>query len=126
MVATPAGGRYSYQEETVNTSYTQQQQAASIARALDRAQAQAALGNLPTLTETSFDGTAIRETWNVTSRHGRGVYAVSLTQTAEATRTTCTCPATGPCWHRAAARLASAGTIASHNQAGYRIRPRGK
>lgn len=109
------------------TSTTSRQRLqAAINRAMDRAHDQARAGSLPVLTETSFDGAAIRETWNVTSRSGHGTYAVSLTRTAEATRTTCTCPATSPCWHRAAARLASDDIIASRNEAGVRIRPRVK
>ena len=96
----------------------------AINRSLDRAHDAARAGSVPVLTETSFDGRAIRETWNVESRSGRGVYAVSLTRAADGIRTVCTCPATGACWHRAAARLASDDVIASRNEAGLRFRRR--
>ena len=66
-----------------------------------------------------------RETWNVTSRSGNGTYAVSLTRAADGIRTSCTCPATGVCHHRAQARLAHIDAIPSRNEATCRIRPRG-
>lgn len=101
---------------------------AAIARALDRAQAQASQGNRPTLVATSFDGAAIRETWQVASRTTAGqVYTVSLTRTASAITTACDCQAAGRglvCWHRALGRLAHLDTIPSRNRAGIRIRPR--
>ena len=93
-------------------------------RAMDKAHDQARAGNLPTLTETSFDGTAIRETWNVHSRTGQNVYAVSLTHSRAGIATECSCPAAGACWHRAAARLAHQDAIPSACQTWGRIRPR--
>ena len=107
---------------TSTTSRERQQQA--ILRAMDRAHDAARAGSVPVLTETSFDGRAIRETWNVESRSGNGVYAVSLTRAADGIRTVCTCPATGVCHHRAQARLAHADAIPSRNEATCRIRPR--
>ena len=106
------------------STMTRAQQQQAINRAYDRAHDAARAGSIPVLTETGFDGLAIRETWNVESRSGRGVYAVSLTRAADGIRTVCTCPATGACWHRAAARLASDDVIASRNEAACRIRPR--
>ena len=103
---------------------SRERQQGAINRAMDKAHDQARAGSRPVLTETSFDGAAIRETWNVASRSGHVTYAVSLTRTADAIRTECSCPATGICWHRAAARLAHQDAISSRNLAGVRIRPR--
>ena len=97
---------------------------AAITRALDRAQAQAALGNVPTLIESEFDGSAIRETWIVRSRTERRLYDVFLLHNTIGVATLCPCAATGPCWHRAAARLAHQDAIPSQNVAGIRFRAR--
>lgn len=110
----------------VITSRERQQQARN--RALDRAQAQAHLGNLPTLIATRFDGTAIHETWRVMSRTYAGVaYTVELSHDRTGIETLCQCPAAERgliCWHRGLARLAHTDAIACRNEAGMKIRPR--
>lgn len=108
----------------VYTEAQRQRQQETIDRAYGRARQQAEAGNVPTLTECSFDGQAIRETWIVASRSQRGRYAVSLVHDRISIVTECSCPAPGICWHRAAARLAHTDQITSANTTGIRIRPR--
>ena len=110
---------------------TRAQQQQAINRAMDRAHDAARAGSVPVLTETSFDGRAIRETWNVASRSRNAVYAVSLTHSRDGEddilRTTCTCPAAiigQCCYHRALVRLAHQDAITSLNEAGIRYRAR--
>ena len=113
------------------STMTRAQQQQAINRAMDRAHDAARAGSVPVLTETSFDGRAIRETWNVQSRSGRGVYAVSLTHSRngddDIIRTQCTCPAAiigQCCYHRALVRLAHQDAVKSTNEAGVRYRQR--
>ena len=99
-----------------------------INRAYDRAHDQARAGNTPTLTATRFDGTAIHETWLVTSRtHDGRTYRVELSHDQTGIETMCDCQAAERgdcCWHRGAARLAHQKAIASRNEAGKRFIPK--
>lgn len=113
---------------SAQTTSPRERQQQAINRAMDRAHDAARAGARPVLTATSFDGTAIHETWAVASRSGNGTYAVSLTHSRDdgddIIQTACTCPAVGICWHRACVRLAHQDAIGFVRQVGYRFRPR--
>lgn len=97
------------------TSMTISQQA-RIDRANAKALEQARAGNVPTALSARAWSNG-RTTWRygVASRtSGGSVWLVDLTDDHGVVTTTCDCPATGVCWHRAATRLAYMGQLTLH------------
>jgi hypothetical protein len=102
---------------TMTASIAQHQ--ARIDRAFAKALEQARVGNLPTaITARAWSNGVTRWRYSVASRTtGGDVWLVDLTDTHGTLTTACDCPATGVCWHRAAARLAHTGTLTPHRTA---------
>ena len=97
--------------------------------ALNRAYAQAKLGNLPALVATEILPDALREQYRVASRTIDGqVYLVDLMVDRRGVISThCECQAALAgkcCFHRGLARLAHCDAIPLVNEVGYRLRPR--
>jgi len=76
---------------------------------------------------STFDGQSIREVWAVGSRSvGGQMYTVDVCRDAAGVESLCDCQAALTdriCWHRCAAREASAGRLPCHNPTGSRMHP---
>jgi hypothetical protein len=91
-------------------------------QAIDRAQAKAlahaSQGLLPRPV-ARFYGDDRRAVYRVPSATGSGPYTVEIRPHPRGWVTSCDCPATGPCWHRAATRMVHMGDLRpadhSHN-----------
>jgi hypothetical protein len=93
---------------------------AQIERAMSKAFEQARADNLPTLLGVRAWSNGVSQwRWSVASRTVAGVvYLITLCDDHGLLTSTCDCPAVDVCWHRAAARLAYAGRLAS-----WRVEP---
>jgi hypothetical protein len=99
-------------------------QQSRIDRAYAKAHEQARAGNLPAVLHArAWSNGITRWRYSVASRITAGtVYLVDLTDDHGQLFTACDCPSVGPCWHRAAVRLAHTGQLTAYRTGSLRQR----